>query len=254
MSNPSSDGSSDYHGSGDDLQEERPLISRIVAWSRVPHTRGWRCRATVLPRVGHGLTPFANGPFFFVFPVPGVSTRCMFVLVGLLLVCSGAESILGHYRLVIGTWQHRIVVQYSTVRTVWRRFVCRPFAASCHHTHALRTSPHQTCPVLVTVRRRHSKDNSPPAEEHGPLVTVSLRDTHALSAQMYWTIDTKYNYCIQSIGGQLKSIEDMGPKIWRYGEDGEQVRHDVKVVRTSFKEKSERCRCYSGAQGVCIRS
>ena len=56
MSNPSGDGGSDDHGSGDSLHEEIPLVGRVVAWPRVPHEQGQRCRATALLRVGHGLT------------------------------------------------------------------------------------------------------------------------------------------------------------------------------------------------------
>ena len=55
MSNPSGESSSEYNGSGDGLHE-RPLGGRVVAWPRVPHIRGQRCRATALPRVEHGLT------------------------------------------------------------------------------------------------------------------------------------------------------------------------------------------------------
>ena len=68
------------------------------------------------------------------------------------------------------------------MRTVWRRFVRRPFAAS-HHTHALSVNRHQIGSILVTVRRRHSeegKDNSP-SEEHGLPFAVSLHDTFFLS-------------------------------------------------------------------------
>ena len=36
MSNPSGEGSSEYHGSGDGLQE-RPLVGRVVAWPRVQY-------------------------------------------------------------------------------------------------------------------------------------------------------------------------------------------------------------------------
>ena len=55
MSNPRGESSSEYNGSDDGLHE-RPMVGGVVAWPRVPHIRGRRCRATALPRVGHGLT------------------------------------------------------------------------------------------------------------------------------------------------------------------------------------------------------
>ena len=122
------------------------------------------------------------------------------------------------------TTQNRCsTVQYSTVRTVWRRFVCRPFAASPHHTHALPASPYQTGWVLVTFRRRHFKDNSP-AEEHGPPFAVSLHDTLALSARMNWTIHTKC-ICRQIIGGQ--------PKKYR--------RYETKDIKIRERRRASRC-------------
>ena len=79
------------------------------------------------------------------------------------------------------------------MRTVRRRFVCRPFSTSRHQTHALPASQHQTGSVLLTVRLRHSSDDSP-AVKYGPPFTASLHHTHAPFAhQMYWTIGAKCN-------------------------------------------------------------
>ena len=67
--------------------------------------------------------------------------------------------------------------------------------------------------VFTVVWRRHSKegkDNSP-AEEHGPPFAFNLHDNYVLSAQMYWTIDTKCN-CRQSIGGQPKKYRSYRTK------------------------------------------
>ena len=61
MSNPSGESSSEYNGGSSDDLFERPLVGRVVAWPRVPHIRGQRCRATALPRVGYGLTMTKEG-------------------------------------------------------------------------------------------------------------------------------------------------------------------------------------------------
>ena len=153
----------------------------------------------------------------------------MFVFGSLLRVCSGAEGILGQHWLIIGAWQCRIVVvQYSTVRTVWRRLVTRFFAANRHYTHPLPASPHQTGSFL------QSSDDTPRAIRlpwNGPPFAVSLHHIHTSSAQMYWKIATKCK-CRRSIGGQPK-------KYRRYGTKDIPVRHHVK--------HSHERRCCNGA-------
>ena len=113
----------------------------------------------------------------------------------------------------------------------------RPSPVRYQPPHALSANRHQTGLVLVTVRRRHSKegkDNSP-AEEHGPPFAVSLHGTRALYTQMYWTIDTKCN-CTQSIGGQ--------PKKYR--------RYRTKDMKIRERRSASRCVLSSSSMNVVV--
>ena len=107
----------------------------------------------------------------------------------------------------------------------------------CQSPHACAVCQSSPNRFVFTVRRQHSKEGkgTSPVEEHGPPFAASLHGTHVLSAQMYWTIDTKCS-CRQSIGGQ--------PKKYR--------RYRTKCIMIRERRRASRCVMSSSSTNVVV--